>query len=252
MDDIKEIFEFPECGHLPVQAHGCCWIAYKKRALQRVVDWYGAYLNHLKSHTSLKELSSQNLVELSLTKVVLRRLKDEHGGKVYQGSELHHFCDATTKSCIAEALADLNSLDEQMWAQFEWSNIDLLRLIFLVLDTQSWQIWLKVQRMIVRLKSSLLSWVSPKPSVPLLKLKKLILVQFLMRLRTPLSTLGLTSGLRMIPSGKCSTTCTHHLMPQSGQISSSSVNFSSAYHFHQVKLNVAFLPWRSSRMKEQI
>jgi hypothetical protein len=49
----------------------------------------------LKSHSSLQKLSSQNPLEWPVTKVVLSRLKDEQGGKVYQGTELHHFSDTT-------------------------------------------------------------------------------------------------------------------------------------------------------------
>ena len=204
VDDLKEVFEFPEGGNLPVRAHGSRWITYKWRALQRVVDRYGAYLSHLatliedtsikstdrqrlkgyllkwrearmiigsalytdalkpasllsltlqdddinivqgikhilKSHSSLKKLTSQNPVEWPVTKVVLSRLKDENGGKVYQGSELHHFRDTTTKHCADQALADLKSLDDQMRARLEWSDVDLMRSILLFLDTQSWQ-----------------------------------------------------------------------------------------------------------------
>lgn len=163
MDDLKEVFEFPkEGGNLPTRAHGSRWISYKRKALQRFVDRYGAYLKHLskltedksiksidrqrlkgyllkwrdarmligsalytdalkpasllsltlqddnvdvihgikhilKSHGSLKKLSSQNPEEWPVTKVVLSRMKDEHGGKVYQGSELHHFSDGIIK-----------------------------------------------------------------------------------------------------------------------------------------------------------
>ena len=50
IDDLKEVFELPG-GNLPVQAHGSHWITYKRKALQRVVDRYGAYLNHLATLT---------------------------------------------------------------------------------------------------------------------------------------------------------------------------------------------------------
>lgn len=53
----------------------------------------------LKSHSSLRKLSSQHPLEWPVTKVVLSRLKDEHGGKVYQGMALHHFSDITTDCC---------------------------------------------------------------------------------------------------------------------------------------------------------
>ena len=68
----------------------------------------------LESHSSLQKLSSKNPLEWPVTKVVLSRLKDEQGGKVYQGTELHHFSDTIINSCRDQALADLNSLDKKM------------------------------------------------------------------------------------------------------------------------------------------
>ena len=47
-----------------------------------------------------------------VTTVVLSRLKDENGGKVYQGSELHHFRDTTTKTCQDQDLTDLKSVEQ--------------------------------------------------------------------------------------------------------------------------------------------
>ena len=93
----------------------------------------------LKSHSSLKKLSSQDPEEWPVTKVVLSRMKDGHGGKVYQGSELHHLTDVISKSCKDQALADLSSLDQKMRVRLEWSDVDLIRSILLFLDTQSWQ-----------------------------------------------------------------------------------------------------------------
>ena len=64
VDDIKEVFEFPEGGNLPVRAHGSRWITYKRKALQRVVDRYGAYLNHLATlvvDTSIKSTDRRRL-----------------------------------------------------------------------------------------------------------------------------------------------------------------------------------------------
>jgi hypothetical protein len=54
MDDLKEVFEFPEGGNLPVRAHGSRWISYKRKALQRFVDRYGIYLKHLAKLTEDK------------------------------------------------------------------------------------------------------------------------------------------------------------------------------------------------------
>ena len=72
-------------------------------------------------------VTSLNPVEWPVTKVVLSRLKDENGGKVYQGSELHDFRDTTTKGCADEALADLKSLDDKMRDRLKWSDIDPMR-----------------------------------------------------------------------------------------------------------------------------
>lgn len=74
-----------------------------------------------------------------MLKVVLSRMKDENGGKLYQGSELHNFSITTVKICADQALADLLSLDDQMRACLQWSDVDLMRSILLYLDTQSWQ-----------------------------------------------------------------------------------------------------------------
>ena len=76
---------------------------------------FAAGLKHIsKSHSSLEKLTSQDPVEWPVTKVVLSKLKDENGGKVYQGSELHRYSDATVKSCTDQALANLHSVDKQM------------------------------------------------------------------------------------------------------------------------------------------
>lgn len=51
-------------GDFPVRAHGSRWITYKRKALQRVVDRYGAYLNHLTALTedaSIKSADRQRL-----------------------------------------------------------------------------------------------------------------------------------------------------------------------------------------------
>ena len=90
----------------------------------------------LKSHSTLQKLSSQQPLEWPVTKLVLSRLRDEHGGKVYQGSALNHCNALTTGSCKDQALADLNSLDEKMRSRFEWSDVEMLRSIILFLDTE--------------------------------------------------------------------------------------------------------------------
>ena len=198
------MYEFPEGGNLPVRAHGSRWITYKRKALQRVVDKFGAYFSHLasltedksikstdrqrlkgyflkwrdarmiigsalyayalkpasllsltlqdddinivqgikhiqKARSTLKKLTHQDPVEWPVTKEVLSRLKNDNGGKVYHGSELHRFIVTTAKSCADQALSNLIYLDSKMRAHLEWSDVNLMRSILLFLDTQSWQ-----------------------------------------------------------------------------------------------------------------
>ena len=45
--DLKEVFEFPKGGDKPIRSQGSRWITHKRNALQRFIDRYGAYLNHL-------------------------------------------------------------------------------------------------------------------------------------------------------------------------------------------------------------
>ena len=62
--DLKEVFDFADSGNLPVRAHGTLWISHKHKALQRVIDCYGAYLNHLQApaeDTTIKSVDRQCL-----------------------------------------------------------------------------------------------------------------------------------------------------------------------------------------------
>ena len=45
--DLKEVFELPKGGNLPVQCQGTRWINYKRKALLCLVDRYGSYLIHV-------------------------------------------------------------------------------------------------------------------------------------------------------------------------------------------------------------
>ena len=47
VEDLKEVFELPRGGNMPVRSHGSRWITHKRKVLQRVVDRFGAYVNHL-------------------------------------------------------------------------------------------------------------------------------------------------------------------------------------------------------------
>ena len=94
--------------------------------------------NILKSHTSLKKLTTQDVMEWSVTNLVLSKLSGNV--KVYQGFELKSFRDAIIRTCSDQTLAELKSLDDHMHSRLEWSDVELLRSILLFLDTQSWQL----------------------------------------------------------------------------------------------------------------
>ena len=46
-EELKEVFDLPKGRDLPVRCHGTRWINHKRRALQQIVDRFGAYLAHL-------------------------------------------------------------------------------------------------------------------------------------------------------------------------------------------------------------
>ena len=47
VEDLKMVFDLPASGNLPVRCNGTRWISHKRKALQRLLDRYGAYINHL-------------------------------------------------------------------------------------------------------------------------------------------------------------------------------------------------------------
>ena len=47
VNELKEVFEFPHGGTIPVRSQGFRWMTHKRKALQRVIDRYGAYVCHL-------------------------------------------------------------------------------------------------------------------------------------------------------------------------------------------------------------
>ena len=81
--DLKEVFEFPEGGILPVRAHGSRWITYKRKALQRVVDRYGAYHNHLATLCEDKSIRSTDRQRLKGYLVKWREARMLIGSALY-------------------------------------------------------------------------------------------------------------------------------------------------------------------------
>ena len=62
--DLKEVFEFPKGGNLPVRSQGSRWINHKRKALQRFVDRYGAYIHHLLTLVEDKTIKSDDRAKL--------------------------------------------------------------------------------------------------------------------------------------------------------------------------------------------
>ena len=51
VEHLKEVYSIPEGGNAPVRCHGTRWITHKRKALQRFIDRYGIYVNHLSTLT---------------------------------------------------------------------------------------------------------------------------------------------------------------------------------------------------------
>lgn len=62
--DLKEVYEFPDGGNLPVRSQGSRWISHKRKALQRVVDRYGAYINHILALTEDRSIRGETRAQL--------------------------------------------------------------------------------------------------------------------------------------------------------------------------------------------
>ena len=45
--DLKQVFDLTQGGSRPIRSCGTRWITHKRKALQRVLDRYGAYIAHL-------------------------------------------------------------------------------------------------------------------------------------------------------------------------------------------------------------
>ena len=57
-DIVVELYNLPEDGNIPIRSSGSRWITHKRKALQRVVDRYGACVAHLTSMAEDKSLRS--------------------------------------------------------------------------------------------------------------------------------------------------------------------------------------------------
>ena len=70
--ELREVFEFLSGGNIPVRSQGSRWITHKRKALQRIIDRYGAYMCHL---TALSEDSSLKSEDLDIVFAMKQLLK---------------------------------------------------------------------------------------------------------------------------------------------------------------------------------
>ena len=47
--ELESVYHYPKGGNLPIRCQGIRWIAHKRRAMQRIVDRFGAYITHLEA-----------------------------------------------------------------------------------------------------------------------------------------------------------------------------------------------------------
>ncbi len=83
VEDLKEVWEFSRGGVLPVRSEGSRWINHKRKALQRLVDRYGAFLNHV---TTLAEDRSITSTDRARLKGYLKKWKQS---KVLIGAAMY-------------------------------------------------------------------------------------------------------------------------------------------------------------------
>lgn len=133
--ELREVYEFPQGGNRPVRSQGSRWINHKRKALQRVVDRYGAYISHL---IALSEDSSVKADEKARIRGYLRtwtRYSSIVGCAMYvdilkppsllsmslQGSKLDVVLGIKN---TLKSLTELKNLEKK--DPFEWPSVKLL------------------------------------------------------------------------------------------------------------------------------
>ena len=64
VEGLREVWELSAGGNLPVRSQGSRWITHKRKAMQRIVDRYGPYLNHLSALVEDHSINSSDLARL--------------------------------------------------------------------------------------------------------------------------------------------------------------------------------------------
>ena len=82
-EDLKKVLLFPKGGNAPFRCQGTRWISHKRRAMQRVVDRYGAYIQHL---TAMINDSSVKAADKAKVRGYLRKWSE---GKMLIGCAMY-------------------------------------------------------------------------------------------------------------------------------------------------------------------
>ena len=78
VEDLKEIWELSDGGDLPVRSEGSRWINHKRKALQRLVDRYGCFLNHLATLSVDQSINSTDRASLERLSTEMEAVKNSH------------------------------------------------------------------------------------------------------------------------------------------------------------------------------
>ena len=62
--DLKEVFDLSKGGNRPIRSCGTRWITHKRKALQRAVDRYGAYIAHISTLVEDRSLKPSDRARL--------------------------------------------------------------------------------------------------------------------------------------------------------------------------------------------
>lgn len=129
------MFEFPKGGDIPNRSQGSRWIDHKRKALQRVVDRYGAYIAHLSTLAEDPSVKPDDRAKLSGYLIKWMQFRIIFGCALYvdvlkppsllsqslQSSELDIVLAMKNIVKSASALSSLAGLDP-----VEWPTVSLL------------------------------------------------------------------------------------------------------------------------------
>jgi len=131
IEDLQVVFEFKGHGCIPVHAQGLRWLNHKRKALQWVVDQFGAYLSHLVALSKGSSLKYEDRACLRGYLLKWSHAKFLFGSamfiEVVKGPALLSLClqksDCDIVKQLLKTINSLKSLREK--DPLEWSTVNL-------------------------------------------------------------------------------------------------------------------------------